>query len=93
MAPEMRGNDEIRKRSSASMSDIFPCGCVFFFLLTGGKHPFGDLNDHDQIRLNFRKGEPINIKGNGITLFILYFVIFPAILMLCMNDDEVLLFN
>ncbi len=73
MAPEMRGNDEIRKRSSASMSDIFPCGCVFFFLLTGGKHPFGDLNDHDQIRLNIRKGEPINIKGNGITLFILYF--------------------
>ncbi|XP_046634536.1 uncharacterized protein LOC124313770 [Daphnia pulicaria] len=62
MAPEMRGNDEIRKRSSASMSDIFPCGCVFFFLLTGGKHPFGDMNDHVQIHLNIRMGEPTNIK-------------------------------
>jgi serine/threonine protein kinase len=73
MAPEMRGNDEIRKRSSASMSDIFPCGCVFFFLLTGGKHPFGDLNDHGHIHLNILKGEPTNLKGNGNTLFMLYF--------------------
>jgi hypothetical protein len=62
------------------MSDIFPCGCVFFFLLTGGKHPFGDMNDHGQIHLNILKGEPTNLKGNaGITLIMLLF--FPGLVM------------
>lgn len=26
------------------MSDIFSCGCVFFYFLTGGIHPFGWVN-------------------------------------------------
>ncbi len=25
-----------------SMADIFPLGCVFSYMITGGKHPFGD---------------------------------------------------
>ncbi|KAL2916325.1 bifunctional endoribonuclease/protein kinase ire1 [Polyrhizophydium stewartii] len=36
--------------------DIFSIGCVFFYVLTGGKHPFGDkfLREINVLRGNFR---------------------------------------
>lgn len=36
-APELYECDKYN-----SMADIFPLGCVFSYMITGGKHPFGD---------------------------------------------------
>ncbi|KZS17821.1 Uncharacterized protein APZ42_015816 [Daphnia magna] len=62
MAPELRGNNEPNK--ATSKCDVFPCGCVFFVFLTrenGGIHPFGDKQDHLQVQINIREGNPVNI--------------------------------
>jgi len=43
--------------------DIWSAGCVFFYYITEGKHPFGDLNvSTSQIPLNVMEGNPVNIK-------------------------------
>uniref|UniRef100_A0A4W5R7G2 non-specific serine/threonine protein kinase n=1 Tax=Hucho hucho TaxID=62062 RepID=A0A4W5R7G2_9TELE len=39
-APEVL--DESRKVNPTSAVDIFSAGCVFYYVLTGGKHPFGE---------------------------------------------------
>ena len=39
MAPEVLQDDDNRKTTAAS--DVFSFGCVVYFLLSGGKHPFG----------------------------------------------------
>ncbi|CAB1342331.1 unnamed protein product, partial [Coregonus sp. 'balchen'] len=39
-APEVL--DESRKGNPTSAVDIFSAGCVFYYVLTGGKHPFGE---------------------------------------------------
>ncbi|XP_045076998.1 serine/threonine-protein kinase/endoribonuclease IRE1-like [Coregonus clupeaformis] len=41
-APEVL--DESRKGNPTSAVDIFSAGCVFYYVLTGGKHPFGEPN-------------------------------------------------
>ncbi len=74
MAPELRSKNE-SARVLAQMSDIFPCGCVFFVFLTrekGGIHPFGDTEDHIKIQNNIRKGNLTNFHGryyNRINFF------------------------
>lgn len=44
-------------------SDIWSAGCVFFYYLTKGKHPFGDLNHFTQLHTNVMRGTPINMKS------------------------------
>lgn len=46
-------------------SDIWSTGCVFFYYVTGGKHPFGDLEVPKTIQDNMDliKYDPINILG------------------------------
>jgi serine/threonine protein kinase len=65
MAPEMRGNTE-RVRATP-MSDVFPCGCVFFVYhsrnMNGGIHPFGDKKDPNNIQLNIVQYNPVNINS------------------------------
>jgi serine/threonine protein kinase len=41
-------------------SDTFAAGCVFFFFLTRGKHPFG--SDHFEISDNIRNKNPIEFN-------------------------------
>ena len=36
-----------------TMVDVFTMGCVMYFVLTGGKHPFGD--DPDEWNINIKK--------------------------------------
>ncbi len=68
---EARGNSNHSRDSSSSSSDagsgqgvkravdIFSLGCVFFYVLTGGAHPFDDSEGWVQLReLNIKKGRP-----------------------------------
>ena len=42
--------------------DIFSAGCLFFYFLLRGKHPFEGKNG-DQIENNILKNNPVNDKG------------------------------
>lgn len=42
-------------------SDIFSAGCLFFYVVTRGTHPFGDLNEAP---MNIIKMEASNLEGN-----------------------------
>jgi len=44
--------------------DIWSAGCVFFYYITKGKHPFGDLDNANtsQISRNVVAGNPVNIN-------------------------------
>lgn len=41
-------------------SDIFSAGLIFFYLISGGKHPFGSLSN---MTANIIDGEVVNMKG------------------------------
>lgn len=47
--------------------DIFALGCVYFFFLVPGVHPFGEKDCH--IRENIKIGAPVNINCNNLTIF------------------------
>ena len=42
-------------------SDIFSAGCVFFYFVTRGIHPFGD---EDSVQGNIRAGNIVNFDRN-----------------------------
>jgi serine/threonine protein kinase len=44
--------------------DIFAAGCLCFYFLTRGVHPFGD--DASSILENIQKRNPVNLKGNSL---------------------------
>jgi len=44
--------------------DIFSAGCLCFYFLTRGVHPFGD--DSASILENIKKRNPVNLKSNTI---------------------------
>lgn len=43
--------------------DLFSLGCILFFSITGGRHPFGDPLERD-----------INIVNNKLDLFLVEFI-------------------
>lgn len=43
--------------------DLFSLGCVLFFCITGGRHPFGDRLERD-----------INIVKNQMDLFLVEYI-------------------
>jgi serine/threonine protein kinase len=43
--------------------DIFAAGCLCFYFLTRGVHPFG--NDSSSILENIKKKNPVNLKSNS----------------------------
>jgi len=68
MAPEMllliQQNacfDNHRSTTLLKESDVFPAGCVFFFFLTKGLHPFGR---GPEIVSNIRRWDRANANGN-----------------------------
>lgn len=54
LAPE-----QIQHGRQTRAVDLFTLGCVLFFCVTGGKHPFGDRFERD-----------INITKNNVDLFL-----------------------
>lgn len=52
----------VRGRQTRAV-DIFSLGCVLFFCVTGGKHPFGERIERD-----------INILKNKMDLFLVEFI-------------------
>ncbi|XP_059350451.1 LOW QUALITY PROTEIN: serine/threonine-protein kinase/endoribonuclease IRE2-like [Daphnia carinata] len=63
LAPEMLDNPDDQgfseKRGSIA-SDTFSMGCVFFFYLTPGLHPFG--SGLHSTHMNIVNGKPVNLK-------------------------------
>ncbi len=53
-APEMYDEDDTIRDPTA---DIFSLGCVFGYLLTGGKHPFGDDPDERSDKIRLKTGQ------------------------------------
>lgn len=53
-APELYDEDDTIRDPTA---DIFSLGCVFGYLLTGGKHPFGDDPDERSEKIRLKTGQ------------------------------------
>jgi serine/threonine protein kinase len=53
MAPELLETDESGKAKPTFESDVWALGVVFYFVVSDGKHPFGDrmVNDHNSYDL------------------------------------------
>ena len=68
MAPELlakaNSSDEVEIAQRASVkSDIFSTGCVFFYFVTRGTHPFGG---NFFIMINILQNKPVNFIGKKI---------------------------
>lgn len=67
MAPEVLALAENESDSAnirgTMASDVFVAGCLFFFYLTGGRHPFGRGVD---IRRNIYKGKCVNLNSKWL---------------------------
>jgi serine/threonine protein kinase len=74
LAPEILAYlRENQKGRGSKRSDIFSTGCVFFYFLTRGTHPFGTVNL--DVNLNISKDNPINIRCKSATKIILISVV------------------
>lgn len=62
LAPEILRLGENEKGRGSKQSDIFSTGCVFFYFLTRGTHPFGRV--HLDVNANISEDKPINTNGN-----------------------------
>lgn len=62
-------DDAATQMKITKMSDIFACACVFFIFVTKGIHPFGT---DDDIAMNLRQSNPINLKGMKLKTYIEY---------------------
>ena len=53
------------QRNASEKGEIFSAGCVFFYFLSNGVHPFGSLErgSESQIVRNVQEGTPVNMKG------------------------------
>eukprot|EP00842_Homolaphlyctis_polyrhiza_P005736 jgi/Hompol1/6163/HPOL_004850-RA len=67
-SPDSSANDPATAVRITRSVDIFSCGCVFFYLLTGGKHPFGDkfLREVNVLRGNYRLDALDALKEEGV---------------------------
>lgn len=47
--------EQLQRQRQTLAVDLFSLGCVLFFCVTGGKHPFGDSIERDFNIVNDRK--------------------------------------
>jgi serine/threonine protein kinase len=57
------GTTDINQQTPTPNQDIFSAGCLFFYFLKRGMHPFGD--DSTSILENIKKRNPVNFKSNS----------------------------
>jgi serine/threonine protein kinase len=70
MAPEILElmDDNITEYPHGSnQSDTFAAGCVFFYFLTRGKHPFG--NSYQIIMMNILSNKPTELDQHKISMY------------------------
>lgn len=60
--------DTISNRRATRAIDIFSLGCVFFYILSAGNHPFGDrfMREANIIRDNYNLGELKRLGDSGV---------------------------
>jgi len=63
----LRTQDEKRKADEDPKTDVFIMGCYFYYVFTGGKHPFGD--EFHERRKNIRDGEHDVYKSKSSVWF------------------------
>jgi serine/threonine protein kinase len=61
LAPELIQSDVKTKVRGSQRCDVFALGCVFFFFLTQGMHPFGD-GDKYIVQYNIKDMKPVNLN-------------------------------
>jgi serine/threonine protein kinase len=61
MSPEVIRLKEILGMRETIKSDIFSAGCLFFYFLLRGLHPFGD--ESKDILINIMNVNPVNFEG------------------------------
>jgi serine/threonine protein kinase len=71
LAPELIQSDVKTKVRGSQSCDVFALGCVFFFFLKQGMHPFGD-GDKYIVQYNIRKGKQVNLNRKQFLNFIIY---------------------
>jgi serine/threonine protein kinase len=73
-APELSQSDDNTKVRGSQRCDVFALGCVFFFFLKQGMHPFGDDNTAQG---NINNGIQVNLNRKQFfnLLFITSFII------------------
>ena len=54
MAPELLQKDESGKAKPTFESDVWALGVVFYFVVSDGRHPFGDRMVNDHVDYDFR---------------------------------------
>jgi serine/threonine protein kinase len=59
LAPELITATQEKKIKGSQKCDIFALGCVFFFFLVPGVHPFGD-GDGISTQINIMNKNPLN---------------------------------
>jgi serine/threonine protein kinase len=65
LAPELIQSDAGAKVRGSQSCDVFALGCVFFFFLTQGMHPFGD-GDDNTVQGNIDNGMQVNLNRKQI---------------------------
>ena len=63
IAPECFTSQNLTGKRGSVKSDIFSTGCVFFYFVTRGTHPFGE---NLFIMTNIRLDNPVNLSSNLI---------------------------
>lgn len=58
MEPDLGGDSDEPLARGTVQSDVFSAGCVFFYIVTKGFHPFGVKN----VEANIQSGDPVYLK-------------------------------
>ncbi len=68
MAPEILNQNlkDLDIERGSVQSDIFAVGCVFFYFVTRGIHPFGERDDESSIENNICSDNPVNLQRKCI---------------------------
>lgn len=71
LAPELIQLELKAKVRGSQSCDVFALGCVFFFFLKQGIHPFGD-GDRSSVKKNIREGKQVNLNRKYFLKFNIY---------------------